>query len=225
MSIVNPNSNKQHSRRIRPILRAEIEEAQRHTNSNAAAARWLQVNYITYRKYAKLYGLFDQHLNQDGVGIDKGFSKKPSNIPLREILNNQHPHYSPAKLKNRLIARKKLVEVCSLCGFNERRITDGRVPLMMNFLDGNPRNYNLTNLSLLCYNCTFLTTGAPSVIHKRYIKHSLAHPDTVAKQHIHPDITTSDHYDLSDESLELLQHLELSEEEKASALAQHEGQT
>lgn len=223
MSIVNPNSNKQYNRRIRPILRAEIEEAQRHTNSNASAARWLNVNYITYRKYAKLYGLFDQHLNKDGVGVDKGFSKKPTNIPLREILNNQHPHYSPAKLKNRLIARKKLVEECSLCGFNERRITDRRVPLIMNFLDGDTKNYNLTNLSLLCYNCSFLTSGAPNIIHKKLIKHSLTHPDTVAKQHTHPDITVADSYDIADETLHALDFLELSEEEKAEALAEYEG--
>ena len=40
-----------------------IEDAQSQTKSNMAAARWLGVSYLTYRKYAKMYGLFEKHLN------------------------------------------------------------------------------------------------------------------------------------------------------------------
>ena len=78
----------------RPILRAEIEEAQRNTNSNMAAARYLNVSYERYRRYAKLYGIFEQHLNPQGNGIDKGFSKRPTSIPLKEIFAGKHPTYS-----------------------------------------------------------------------------------------------------------------------------------
>lgn len=213
---VNPNSNKRGGT-LKVILRSEIEEAQRHTNSNAAAARWLNVGYLTYRKYAKLYGLFDQHTNAIGVGIEKGFAKNPTNIPLREILNNQHPDYSPAKLKNRLIARKKLVEECSLCGFNEGRITDGKVPLMLNFIDGNKDNMALSNLNLLCYNCMFLTTGAPSVVNKKKIQTSLAAPEELKKHNIQPSITSTDYIDLDEdtllEQLHNLEDMELTEEE------------
>ena len=156
-----------------PILRADIENAQAHTNSNAAAARFLNVPYARYKKYAELYGIFERHLNLTGIGVDKGYSKRPTSIPLREILEGKHPTYSIAKLKNRLVARGKLTEECSLCGFHERRVTDKKVPLMLSFKDGDKTHRALDNLELLCYNCMFLTTGAPSVVYRKGIKRSL----------------------------------------------------
>jgi len=194
------------------ITRAEIEEAQRHTRSNMAAARYLNVPYTRYKRYAQLYGLFDSHLNQDGIGIDKGWSKHPTSIPLREILENKHPNYSHAKLKNRLIARKKLPNQCSLCHFHEARITDGMVPLMMSFKDGNKRNMQLDNLELLCYNCMFLTTGAPSAVYRRGIHQSLNGDTDYVKQ---PDIVTADHYDPDDD---ITAEMYLSEAERQALL-------
>ena len=202
MTIENPNFKKSGGPRPkRPILRSEIEEAQRHTNSNKAAARYMQVSYKRYRKYAMLYNLFDSHLNESGVGIDKGWSTRPSSIPLRDILAGKHPKYSMAKLKNRLIARKKIVEQCASCGFNERRITDKKVPAMLTFLDGDHSNYKLDNLVLYCYNCMFLISGAPSVVNRNLIVKSFTEPEKIkATQDI--DITTSDYYDLHDMQLE-----------------------
>jgi len=167
-----PNPNKAH-RTHTPILRSAIEEAQRHTNSNAAAARYLNVPYGRYKQYAQLYGLFERHLNLTGKGVDKGFSKRPTSIPLREILEGKHPTYSISKLKNRLVARGKLHEVCSLCGFQERRVTDNKVPLMLSFKDGDRTHMALDNLEVLCYNCMFLTTGAPSAVYRKGIKKTL----------------------------------------------------
>ena len=66
--------------RRRVITKRMIEDSQAVTKSNAAASRWLDVNYLTYRKYAKIYGLFEQHLNQEGVGIKKGRKRKTINI-------------------------------------------------------------------------------------------------------------------------------------------------
>lgn len=143
-----------------PILRHQIEDAQRHTKSNMAAARYLGVSYPRYRQYAQLYGLFEQHLNVKGIGVDKGFSKRPTTIPLREILEGKHPTYSRPKLKNRLIARGLLPHHCQLCGFDEQRVTDKQVPLILQFKDGDPTHMQLENLHLLCYNCMFLTEGS-----------------------------------------------------------------
>lgn len=164
-----------------PILKSEIEEAQRHTNSNKAAARYLKTSYTRYKKYAELYGLFESHKNEAGFGIEKGYSKRPTSIPLREILEGKHPNYSVAKLKNRLIARKKLVEACALCGFHERRITDNKVPLIINFKDGNKKHFSLENLELYCYNCIFLTSGAPSVVYRKTMQKSLTNPDAIQR--------------------------------------------
>lgn len=202
--------------RIKPITKTEIEEAQRNTPSNMAAARYLNVSYDRYRQYAKLYGLFDRHLNQIGIGVDKGVSKRPSSIPLRDILANKHPRYSLPRLKNRLIARKKLEEKCYLCGFNEKRITDSKVPLIINFIDGNRDNYNLSNLNLLCYNCSFLTNGAPSVAHRYHIDHMFNSPAKIIKNESLP-ITNSDYHDLEDVEIWAA---ELSQEEKDALLAE-----
>lgn len=171
--IENPNTHKMGRPAHRPILRTEIEEAQKHTNSSAQAARWLNVTYKQYKKYAELYGIFERHKNPLGIGIPKGFAKRPTSIPLKDILAGNHPNYSRAKLKNRLIARKKIQEECSLCGFKEQRITDKKIPLMLSHKDGNQKNYQLENLELLCYNCMFLTTGAPSVVYRHTIPKAL----------------------------------------------------
>ena len=72
--------------RRKVITKKMIEDSQAVTKSNAEASRWLGVNYLTYRKYAKIYGLFDQHLNQRGVGIKKGYGKYRK--PLDELLSS-----------------------------------------------------------------------------------------------------------------------------------------
>lgn len=217
MSIPNPNAPETRGGTPSIILRSQIEEAQRHTNSNMAAARWLGVSYERYRKYAKLYNLFDQHLNEIGKGIEKGFSKKPTSTPLHEILAGKHPNYSLAKLKNRLIARKKITPECALCGFSEKRITDGQTPLMLRFLDGNRKNFLLHNLQLYCYNCMFLTTGAPSVVYKKHIHTSLTTPEEISKAQQIP-ITTADYYDPSDPDPLFDPELSLTDDERQALL-------
>lgn len=206
MPEINPQSprlNRSVGRAATPILKSQIEEAQRNTNSNMSAARYLEVSYPRYKKYAKLYNLFDDHLNQSGFGVDKGFSKNPNNTPLKEVLEGKHPNYSPAKLKNRLIARKKLEEKCYLCGFCEKRITDQKLPLILNFIDNDRTNFKIGNLNLLCYNCIFLTAGAPTVVYRRSIERSFTAPDELPKRSIAPDITTADHYDKDDDTEDL----------------------
>ena len=69
------------------ITKKMIEDSQAVTKSNAAASRWLGINYLTYRKYAKLYGLFEGHLNPSGVGIKKGYGKYRKS--LDEILDGK----------------------------------------------------------------------------------------------------------------------------------------
>lgn len=216
----NPNIKRGGRPANKPILRAEIEEAQRHTNSSAQAAKYLQVSYKQYKKYAELYGIFEQHKNPLGIGIAKGFAKRPTSIPLREILDNKHPHYSRAKLKNRLVARKKLTEECALCGFKEARITDKKIPLMLSHKDNNPHNYQLENLELLCYNCMFLTTGAPSVVYRKTMTRALA--GEPINKHTVPDLTEADKYEsiYADDTDTLLDTTLLTDDERNQLLAE-----
>ena len=43
--------------RRKVITKNMILEAQKHTKSNMAAAKWMGVHYSTYKKYAKMYNL------------------------------------------------------------------------------------------------------------------------------------------------------------------------
>lgn len=198
----NPNRGKP----VRPILRSEIEEAQRNSNSNMSAARYLKVDYKRYRKYAKLYGMFETHMNQTGVGTAKGRGKYA--IPLSKIFNNEYPKYNINRLKYRLIARGILEEKCCMCGFNERRITDGKIPILLTFKNG-IRDFNKDNLILLCYNCMFLTSGAPVVAHRSHIEVSFNPPTTMNFPKEQGDNVLNepdDDYDVSELDLETLQN-------------------
>ena len=45
---------------------------------------------------------------------------------------------------------------CSNCGYEDYRESDMMGPYLLNFLDGDNRNYDIGNLTLLCFNCFYL---------------------------------------------------------------------
>ena len=51
-----------------------------------------------------------------------------------------------------------MLEKCNECGFEEKRLTDGKVPLVLDFEDGDRKIIN-ENLRMLCFNCSFLING------------------------------------------------------------------
>lgn len=151
------------------LTKEAILRAQKTTRSNMAAARYLHVSYNHYKKYAKMYkdedgvALLEVHKNQEGKGIPKFALAGNNEIPLMDLLEGRVPieHFDPRKIKARLLSEGKLVEVCSNCGFSERRVTDQKVPVILNFKDGNKKNWHLGNLEFLCYNHSFLYAASP----------------------------------------------------------------
>ena len=115
----------------RPLTKEQILAAIAKTKSNAAAARYLNCSYVHYKKWAKIYES-DTHDN----------------------LFEQHK-----KIKYRLIAEGYLEEKCAMCGFQERRVLDYKIPLLLHFKDNNKQNYKLENIEFLCYNHYFLNVG------------------------------------------------------------------
>jgi hypothetical protein len=135
-----------------------ILEAQKHTKSNMEAARWLKVSYNTYKKWAKYYKVFDQHLNQSGVGVKKGWATY--RIDLVDIFEGKRKcNYTLPMLKKRMVEDGYAKEECYSCSFNQGRVTDGKIPLLIDFIDGNSDNKSLDNIRLLCPNCYFVFNG------------------------------------------------------------------
>jgi hypothetical protein len=147
--------------KAKPLSKEQIAAAQAKTKSNMAAARYLHVSYQHYKRYAKLYNLFDGHKNQSGKGIPK-FLRGPKKMPhMLEIIEGRiaASSFDPNKLKYALIEQGYLSEECAICAFKERRVLDYKMPLLLHFQDGNSNNYSLDNVQLLCYNHYFLNVG------------------------------------------------------------------
>lgn len=193
------------------LTKEDIERAQKVTRSNMAAARYLHVSYNHYKKYAKMYKnedgvtLLEAHMNQSGEGIPKFAISGIDNIPLMDVLEGRVPieHFDPRKIKARLLSEAMLVEVCDSCGFAERRVTDQKIPVILNFKDGNKKNWHLNNLEFLCYNCSFLYAASP--IEE---KQAEAMEDYVKTRNDEPDWSLDEHH------IEHLKELGLYDEEK-----------
>ena len=155
--------------KAKPLSKEMIVAAMNKTKSNRAAARYLNVSYVHYKRWAKIYkatkdgfdNLFDQHLNPSGKGIPKFLKSTGKEPALIDIIEGRvdASSFSPDKLKYRLITEGYLLEECSMCGFHERRVLDYKMPLLLHFKDGNKKNYRKENIELLCYNHYFLTVG------------------------------------------------------------------
>ena len=136
----------------KPLLESEIKDAQKKARSAMEAARLLGVSYNTYKKYARKYGIFEDLKNPDGTGIRKGYNIKRGKYSLDDIIAGKYPDYPVWKLKSRLLLNGYMLEKCNCCGFEEKRVTDGKVPLVLDFKDGNRKNHKYDNLRMLCFN-------------------------------------------------------------------------
>ena len=131
--------------KAKPLNKEMILAAMSQTKSNRAACRYLNVSYIHYKRWAKLYesdthdNLFEQHKNQRGKGIPKFLRSKGKEPALIDIIEGRvdASSFSPDKIKYRLI-------------------TEGH---LLDFKDNNKKNYRKENIELLCYNHYFLTVG------------------------------------------------------------------
>jgi len=144
------------------LPKSKIEWAINETQSMKAAARLLRVAYNTFKKYAIRYEVFEPTKNKGakvgGVGV-----KPPE---LQAIFSGEHPSYSRSRLQVRCVKEGFLAEECSNCGYNEYRISDLTVPLLLDYLDDIASNKELSNLRLLCYNCFYiLKSKDPKIPH------------------------------------------------------------
>ena len=174
--------------RRKDLTKEQILLAMRNTKSNRAAAKFLNCSYIHYKMWAKRYhefeggrSLFDAHLNQRGVGIPKfltGNNLRKSKWDILDVIEGRisPTHFKPGEIKNKMIDGGYLKEECAICKFQERRVSDYKIPLILNFKDNNPNHYNLGNIRFLCYNCFFLNIG--NIFNNQDIKQLETHNPT-----------------------------------------------
>lgn len=126
-----------------------IVEACKEASSMAEAAAKFDINFQTFRKYAKELGVWKP--NQSGKGGKKTKSEGRDKYPLDDILNGKYPHYSSHKLRLRLIAEGLKKDQCEECGIED---WNGKsLPKHLDHSDGNHYNHELNNLRILCPNC------------------------------------------------------------------------
>lgn len=148
------------------IPEEKIREAMANTTSNLKAAEYLEVSYPTYKKYAKGYvdfetgkTLFEIHQNQAMKGVvGRTWVKGKIRMNWENILR-QNQKATPErilKLKDSLIEYQKLEYKCYRCLFEQRRVEDGKSPLILNFKNGDKTDWRIQNLEFVCYNCAHL---------------------------------------------------------------------
>jgi hypothetical protein len=135
-----------------------------------AAARKLCMSYGTFKKYAKMYvdmntgkNLLEKFKNQSGKGMRKNMDKQRAHhAPERLFVYGQKATPERiAKLKEIIIENRHIKLMCNKCGYHERRLTDMKPPLLLNFINKTKSDWRLENLELVCYNCYFLYIGDP----------------------------------------------------------------
>jgi 5-methylcytosine-specific restriction endonuclease McrA len=158
-----PKPVKVKGRAHRKPTESELRDVQLKAKSVLHACELLNISKGTYYKYMKLYEIDNEVTNPGGKGTPRNSRDSPTDrqagYRMEDILSGKYPKYSTWRLKHRLLHSGMMEESCSNCGFCERRITDHRVPLVLDFIDGDRTNHVYENLRMLCFNCTFLIRG------------------------------------------------------------------
>ena len=126
-----------------------IIDACKTSPSMAEAAAKFDINFQTFRKYAKALGVWKP--NQAGKGIKRVKADGKDKYALSDILSGKYPHYGSHKLRLRLIAagiKQDKCEECSITDWNGKPL-----PKHLDHIDGNHYNHALENLRVLCPNC------------------------------------------------------------------------
>lgn len=136
------------------LLKSQILDAQSKCRSAAECARYLNVNYKTYKKWAEYHEVFHNLINASGKGIPRLNQRGR----LEEVLNGNKPHWNLKVFTEQLVRYGYKKDCCEVCGYDRKR-PDGKAPYLLHFLDDNRYNHKLENIQFLCYNCYYVEVG------------------------------------------------------------------
>jgi hypothetical protein len=139
------------------LSKHNIELAIKSTQSMGQAGLYMGVAKNTFKKYAKLHGLWNPKKSSKGI-------RKVGNVgsqlkhDLKSILEGKNPNpYREDTLLTKGIREGYIACKCSNCSadFSHIDSQDRLPPLILDFLDRNPMNTKLDNLRVLCFNCVY----------------------------------------------------------------------
>ena len=151
------------------LTKQDIERAIKNSRSSKGAARYLDVSFPTFRKYAKLYTdeatgktLYElSNNNCRGLGVKRlAKIRTRSNVSQAVFTGEMKAVGFKTKiLKDRLFNEYNVEKKCEICGFDQIRMIDDNAPLIVTYKDGDHTNWTIENIRLVCYNCYFLNVG------------------------------------------------------------------
>ena len=127
------------------IAKSIIEDAIKNTPTMGGAAKYLKIDWRTFKIIADEYNLYDP--------IKGRTNQYAGRFKTEDILNGLHPQYPTSKLSKRLIEEEYKEYKCERkgCGISE---WNGKpISLELNHINGDSGDHSLGNLELLCPNC------------------------------------------------------------------------
>ena len=134
-----------------------IELAIKSTQSMGQAGLYMGVSKNTFKKYAKLHGLWAPIKSSKGIR-HTGNVGSALKHDLKKILEGKNPNpYREDTLLKKGIHEGYLRCGCSNCtaDFTHMNVMTQLPPLILDFLDRNPMNTKIENLRVLCFNCVY----------------------------------------------------------------------
>ena len=135
------------------LSKHNIELAIKSTQSMGQAGLYMGVAKNTFKKYAKMYGLWAPALTSKGIKRSSGGQFK---WDMKLILEGKNPNpYREDTLMTKAIREGYMRCECNNCKTNFEHVSDKQPPLILDFLDRNPMNTKIENLRVLCFNCVY----------------------------------------------------------------------
>lgn len=144
------------------LTESEIWYAMKNSENNRSAADFLHVSGTVYAKYAKMYidaetgkSLYELHRRRK-----KHKARQSSHAaPIEDLLAGKYPKTACSTVRRRVIAEGIMLDQCSICGHDERRLSDNASATILTYLNGNRSDHRRENITFTCPNCYFLYYG------------------------------------------------------------------